>query len=111
MQKIKIEIKWAIIFVIMMLAWMLMERLTGLVITALITVISPLTQIITVEIISPHYFSNAMQYAVEEGKMTTEQAEKYFNLGNYIVQTVIFTPIMGIITTAIVAIFTKRKGS
>ena len=30
MKKIKIEIKWAIIFTIMVLVWMFMEKLTGL---------------------------------------------------------------------------------
>jgi hypothetical protein len=38
-----------------------------------------------------------------------EAAEKYFNLKNFIIEGLIFAPIMGIFTSAIVAIFTKSK--
>lgn len=158
MEKIKIEIKWAIIFVVMMLLWMVLERLsglhdqhiayhpivtnfvaipaiiifalallnkrnafyngkmtwgqgfiTGVVMTAFITIVSPLTQYLTTAVISPDYFTNVIEYTVEQGKMTREEAEAYFNTNNYLVQTVMFTPVMGIVTTAIVAIFTRKK--
>jgi hypothetical protein len=158
MSKYKIEVKWAVIFVLMTLAWMVLEKLaglhdenidmhpvytnfiaipaiiiyvlalldkrknyysgamtykqgfiTGLIITAIITILSPLTQYIISTFITPDYFSNAIGYAVSEGIMTKEEAEGYFNLSNYIVQVLIGTPIMGIITTAIVAIFTRKK--
>lgn len=83
--------------------------ISGLIITAIVTVFSPLTQIITSLIITPHFFTNAIAYAVEHGKVTREQAEKYFSLTSYIVQGLIGAPVMGIITTAIVAIFTVKK--
>ena len=41
--------------------------------------------------------------------MTQEAAEKYFNLKSYIIQGMVGAPIMGIITTTIVALFTKKK--
>lgn len=158
MKNIKIEIKWGIIFVVMMLLWMVLEKLaglhdnnidkhyiftnfvaipaiavyvfalldkrknfyngsmsykqgfiSGLIITLIVTVISPLTQYITSTIITPDYFKNIIDYSVKENKMTREDAESYFNLSSYMVQTIIFTPVMGIITTAIVAIFTRNK--
>ena len=158
MNKIKIEIKWAIIFTLMILLWMWMERLTGLhsthidkhaiftnfiaipaiaiyvialldkrknfyhgimnykqgfisglIISLIVTILSPLTQYITSTIISPDYFPNVINFAVDKGKMTREAAENYFNLRSYIVQVLIATPIMGIITTAIVSIFTRKK--
>ena len=160
MKKIEIEIKWAIIFVVMTLIWMILEKvaglhdehidkhliytnfiaipaitiyvfalldkrkhfykgamtykqgfITGLIITAIVTVISPLTQYITSTIITPEYFPNMIGYSVEIGKMTQEAAEEYFNLKNYLLQVIIGTPVMGILTTAILAIFTRKKSA
>jgi len=160
MKKIKIEIKCAIIFVVMTLIWMFLEKLaglhdehidkhsiytnfiaipaiaiyvfalldkrknfykgamtykqgfiSGLIITAIVTVLSPLTQYITSTIITPEYFPNMIRYSVETGKMTQQAAEDYFNLKNYLVEIVIGTPVMGVMTTAIVAIFTRKKST
>lgn len=158
MKNYKIEIKWAVIFIVMMLIWMYIEKLvglhdqhidkhyiytnfvavfaiviyvfalldkrknfyngvmtykqgfiSGLIISLIVTLFSPLTQYITSEIISVDYFSNMIDYAVSEGQMTQVEAENYFNLKSYLIQVIIATPIMGIITTAIVAIFIKKK--
>jgi hypothetical protein len=158
MRSVKIEIRWAIIFCIMQLVWMLLEKLTGLydenidkhhiytnfiaipsigiyvlalldkrknfyqgtmsykqgfvsglIITLIVTLLSPLVQYLISTVIAPQYFPNAIKYAVEKGEMTQNAAESYFNLKSYIQQVVIGTPIMGIITTAIVAVFTIRK--
>ncbi|HSL88001.1 MAG TPA: DUF4199 domain-containing protein [Ignavibacteriaceae bacterium] len=158
MKNIKIEIKWAIFFFVMMLLWMVLEKLaglhdanidkhhiftnfvaipaiavyvfalldkrrnfyngimsykqgfiSGLIITLIVTVLSPLTQYITSTIITPDYFKNIIEYSVKENKMTRDDAESYFNLSGYIIQTIIFTPVMGIITTAIVTILTRSK--
>lgn len=158
MRKIRIELKWAIIFIAMMLVWMLLEKafglhsvnidkhaiysnfvaipaiiiyvfalldkrknfyngkmtykqgfITGLIISLIVTVFSPLTQYITSEIISPDYFQNVINYTVKKGEMNQVAAENFFNLKSYIVQVLIATPIMGIVTTVIVAIFTRKK--
>lgn len=158
MNKIKLELKWSMIFIAVMLLWMLIEKLTGLhsehidkhpiytnfvaipaiivyvlalldkrkkyyngvmtykqgvvsglIITLILTVLSPLTQYIISTIISPDYFSNVIEYSVKNDLMTQENAENYFNLKSYIKQTLIGTLIMGLITTIIVAFFTKKK--
>lgn len=158
MKNVKIEIKWALIFVAMQLLWMTIEKLTGLhdehidqhaiytnliaipsiiiyvlalldkrknyyngvmnykegfisglFITLIVTILSPVVQYITSTFISPDYFANAIEYTVSEDKMTREAAEEYFNLKSYVTQVLIGTPIMGIVTTAIVALFTKKK--
>ncbi len=83
--------------------------IAGLWITLFVTILSPVTQLITSLVISPDYFKNVIEFAVSEGTMTREEAEDYFNLGSYLKQTVMFTPVMGIITTAIVAIFTRKS--
>jgi len=158
MKKIKIEIKWAIIFVVMMLLWMVLEKLfglhdkhidkhmiytnlvaipailiyvfalldkrknfyggsmsyiqglvAGLIITLIITIFTPLSQYITISFISPEYFPNMIDYSTEKGLMSQEDAVSYFSLNNYIKQSIIGGAIMGIITSSIVAIFTRKK--
>jgi len=160
MKNLKIEIKWAIIFLLMSLLWMLIEKIsglhdrnidkqslytsfiaipaiaiyvfalldkrknyyqglmtykqgfiTGLIITAIVTILSPLTQYLTSEVITPEYFSNIIKYSVAGGDMTQQEAEKYFNLKSYIVQGLIGAALMGTVTSAIVAIFTRRSSS
>ncbi len=80
----------------------------GLIMTIVVTLLSPLSQYITSTIITPDYFENAIQYAVSSGASTQEEAEANFNLKNYLMITVLFTPVMGIVTTAIVALFLKK---
>jgi len=158
MEKIKIEIKWALIYIIMGFMWMFLERLlglhdehidqhayytmfitipailvyvlalldkrknyyqgvmsykqgfiSGLMITLIVTLLIPLSQYITASIITPNYFANAIRYTVEKGAMTHEGAMNYFNNKNYIIQGLIGTPVMGIIISAIVSIFTKKR--
>ena len=82
---------------------------TGLIITLFIMVLSFFTQFIVSTFITPEYFPNAIKYAVSEGMMKQEDAENYFNMKNYLVQSIIGAAIMGLLTTAIVAIFTRRK--
>lgn len=83
--------------------------LSGLIITAIVTVLSPLTQVITSAVITPDYFSNIIEYSVQQGEMTREAAEGYFNMKSYIIQGLIGAPVMGVLTTAVVAFFTKKK--
>lgn len=158
MKKIGIEIKWAIIFAVVSLLWMILEKsmglhgeniekhatitnffaipaiaifvlaildkrknyyhgkmtwiqgfLTGLVITAFIAVLTPLTQYVTHVYITPEYFTNAINFAVDNGKMELQQAQEYFNLRSYIFQSALGGVVMGLITSALVAIFTRKN--
>lgn len=159
MKNLKIEIKWAIIFSVIGLLWMLLEKLVGLhsthidkhmyltnlfaipaiivmvlalkdkkkdfyagemtykqglisgiILSVFIALLSPLTQWITSTIITPEYFPNVITYSVETGyHKSIEEAEAYFNLKNYIVQSTIGALIMGILTTAIAMIFIRSK--
>jgi hypothetical protein len=83
--------------------------MSGLVITVVVTLLSPLTQYITSTFITPQFFPNAIKHAVSTNAMTQAEAEKYFNLKSYIIQGLIGAPVMGLVTTLIVAIFTRRK--
>jgi hypothetical protein len=157
MNKYKTELKWAIWFAIMSLAWMMMERVLGwhdeliskhalltnliaipaiaiyvfalldkrktdlggymtyqqgfvcgIVISIFVMILSPVTQVLTSYIVTPHYFEHAIAYAVSSGSMNQESAEAYFNFRSYILQGLVGAPVMGIVTSAIVALFTKK---
>tara|TARA_R110002012_G_scaffold322108_1_gene555917 strand:+ start:30839 stop:31327 length:489 start_codon:yes stop_codon:yes gene_type:complete len=159
MEKIKIEMKWAALFIVMTLLWMVLEKLvglhsthidlhmyltnlfaipailvyvfalrekkkkdfkgqmtfkqgmfSGLIMTFVITLFAPLTQWIISTIITPEYFPNVIAHSVATGYHTSlEEAEAYFNLKNYIVQSTMGTLIMGVVTTLLVAFFLKTK--
>ena len=83
--------------------------ISGMIITLVVTIFSPLSQYITHKIISPEYFPNVIDYVVETGNMTREMAEQHFTIGNYIVQSTIFGIVVGAITSAVVALFLKKK--
>ncbi len=83
--------------------------LSGVIISAIIGVLSPLGQLITAYMISPDYFTNAISYGVQHGLTTQVEAEAYFNVKHYIVLSTISAPLMGIVTSAGVAFFVKSK--
>ena len=158
MKKYSIEIKWGIIFSLVSLAWMFLEKglgwhdeniaqhaiytnffaivaivlyvlalldkrknyfngtmtwsqgfISGIIISIVVAILSPLAQYLTHEFITPDYFDNVIAYAVESGAMTQEAAEEYFNLTSYIIQSFFFALVVGVVTSAIVAYFVKRK--
>jgi len=81
----------------------------GVIISVFVMLLTPLVQVITSLAISPQYFTNVINYSVANNIMTETEAKAYFNLKNYIIQSTIFAPVMGIITSAIVAFFVKTK--
>lgn len=155
----KIELKWAIIFTVMTLAWMLLERtlgwhseegikdhwwltlfffpfaiimyvlamretrrrvfkhviswkqcfLSGLLMAFFVALLSPIAQYITHNYITPEYFETVKTYSVTNDLMKIEEANDYFNIGNYIWQAAIGSFVGGAITAAIVAIFLKKN--
>lgn len=158
MSSIKTEIKWAFFFIVMMILWMVMEKLTGLydqnialhpivtnfvaipaitiyvlallnkrkkdyngvmtygqgfksgmIITIIVTLFAPLTQYLTSEVIAPEYFTNMKTFFVEHNMGTQEEADAFFNLKSYMIQAPIGALVMGTVTAAIVAIFTRKK--
>jgi len=85
--------------------------ISGLIITIIVTVFTPLTQWIISNVITPDYFDNVIQYSVETGyHKSIADAEAQFNLKSYIMQSTMGALLMGIVTSAIVAIFTRKKG-
>lgn len=159
MRNFYIETKWAILFTIMGLIWMFLEKISGLhstyihlhlyltnlyaipaiimmvlalkdkkknfyggqmnykqgfisglILSIGIALLAPVSQWIISTIITPEYFSNVISYSVETGYYKTiEEAQGYFNVENYILQSTIAALLMGIITTAIAMIFIRTK--
>ena len=158
MSRYRIEIKWALIFSVAMILWMLAERflglhdehiakhafytnffaivaigiyllalydkrknyhngymnwkegfISGVILTLGIVIVSPLVQFVINEVIAPDYFSNISRYSVETGEMTREEAEAFFNPKNYVIQSMVWAGITGIITAAITALLLRRK--
>lgn len=154
MKSIRTELKWAVIFILVSLLWMLLERLagfhdqhidkhaivtnffmipailiyylafrekkhkdlggsmtfkqgmiTGLIMTFFITLLTPLSQYLSTSVISPHYFENIIEYSVAQGEMDQATAEAYFNSSSYLVQSIIFAPVAGIMTSLIMSFF------
>ena len=129
MKTLKIEIKWAFIFMFMTFAWMFLEKLvglhsihidkhpvytmfymipaimvyvlalkdkkknfyhgnmnylqsfiSGLILTGIITLLTPLSQFVVSTWITPSYFQHAIAYAILHTQMSTAVAEDYFSL-------------------------------
>lgn len=81
---------------------------TGMIMTVIITLFSPITQAVTTYLITPEFFPNAIAYTVETGQMTREAAEASFNFRNYVLIGLIGSFVMGMITTAVVALIVKK---
>ncbi|MFC4871921.1 DUF4199 domain-containing protein [Negadavirga shengliensis] len=159
MGKISIEIKWAFVFILVQLFWMVLEKVSGLhdehidkhlyltnlfaipaiavyvfalrdkkrnyyhgqmsymqgfksgvIISLIVMVFAPLTQWITSVVITPEYFPNVIEHSLATGYyQSREEAEAYFNLRNYIIQSTVGALIMGVVTSAIVAWFVRSK--
>ena len=83
--------------------------LTGITISLIIAVLSPLSQYISNNYISPDFLENASQYAVKMKMMTVEGAKNYFNLRSYIIQSAFGALSFGVVNAAIVAYFLQNK--
>jgi len=155
--KYRLEIKWGLIFTLVLLLWMVFEKAMGwhgpkievhsiytnffavlailiyvlafldrrkngfgpmrwkqgfffgIGLAVVVTLLNPLSQWIISSLISPEYFPNAISFAVENGKLSQEEAETYFSLKNYIIQGTIGGLIMGAVTGAVVALFIQKR--
>ncbi len=82
---------------------------SGVYLTVVITVLSPICQYIIHTFIAPELLPNLVEYKVKSGYLSRDAAETYFNLESYIYQSSSFALSTGIVTSAIVAYFVKTK--
>ncbi len=83
--------------------------ISGVILSIVIALLSPIGQLITHYLISPEFFKNAIESSVERNAMQQEDAEAYFNLSSYIVQSIAGALMFGVITAAIAALILKKK--
>ena len=83
----------------------------GAIMTVFVTILAIPVFYLTVNVISPLFFTNMIDYAVSSKVYTPEQAESYFNIQSYLLQVVGGSLSMGIVTSAVIAyiIQTKKK--
>lgn len=83
--------------------------ISGTILSVVVAILSPLAQYLTHEFITPNYFENVIAYTVEKGVMKQEAAEAYFSLYSYMAQAAFGALAMGVVTSAIVALFFRSK--
>lgn len=81
---------------------------TGIFLTIVMAILTPFCQIIFHKAIAPEFFPNMIEYSVSKGN-SREMAESYFNLSSYIIQSIFATLSMGVVTSAVVALFLQTK--
>ena len=85
---------------------------SGLVISIIVSLFSPLSQWIITYVITPEYFQNVIAYSEKSGyHKTLAEAEAFFNYKNYAIQSTLWAIVMGVLTSAIVAFFVKTKSN
>ncbi|MDI1317363.1 DUF4199 domain-containing protein [Flavobacterium sp.] len=157
MKKYSIEIKWALRFTLLTLAWSIGEKAIGLhdvhienyglcsllfvfpaflffylalaekkkyfyhnsitwqqgficgaVISLIIAVLNPITQLVIYKSISPTFFDTIIAYKVKHG-MSLKTVQEVFNLKSYIIQTTLSNLSYGFVTGALVSVFIRNK--
>lgn len=85
--------------------------ISGVIISVIVALLSPLSQYVILEFITPNYFSTVIEYVVSTGEMIKEATEASFNLKSYIIQSIVGVLIIGVLTSAIVELLVKTKNS
>lgn|SRR5690606_12709798 len=158
MKKFQTELKWAVYYGIALLAWMAIEKVSGLhdqyidrqlmytnlfgmiglavfylairdkkmnyyngqmlwvqgfisgvFLATFITVLSPVYNFIIYKFISPQYFDNMIRYVESRNLQSRENAESFFNLKSYILQSSLGGISLGIIASAIVSLILRNR--
>lgn len=85
--------------------------LSGAILSLLVALLTPIVLYITFEYISLEYFTNIINYKIQNSKMTLEDAKKYFSLSNYIYTNAFSALSNGIVISAIISYFIKSKSN
>ncbi|MRG45700.1 DUF4199 family protein [Chitinophaga sp. SYP-B3965] len=81
---------------------------SGMVLTILIVLFSPVNQLIITQLVSPEYFKNMRDLAVAKG-MSPEEARSRLNTGAFIVQSVVGGLVTGALFSALVSVVIRSK--
>ncbi len=83
--------------------------LTGVAVVVITAVLAVPVQLVFHYWINPYFFEDMIEYAVNNGKSTPEQAAMYFNITSYIIQSVLGTLVFGNIIALVVALLMRTK--
>lgn len=83
--------------------------ISGIIIGLVVMVLAPVTQAIIHQFISPDYFNNAIEQAINAGYVAPDDAPKYFNLSSYMMQSMIIPMPFGAFVSSVIASFLKEK--
>lgn len=83
--------------------------MSGMLITLILTLFTPFIQFVILELISPDFLANLMEYSVKSGHDSLEDAQAFFTYSNYAVQSSIWALLSGVITTLLVAFFVQTR--
>lgn len=82
---------------------------SGMLLTILIVLFSPVNQLITSQLISPEYFKHMRDFAVHHQGMSPEEAQSRLNTGAFMVQSVVGGLVTGALFSALVAIVIRGR--
>lgn len=83
--------------------------ISGIILSLFIAVLSPVVQWIGYTVISPQFFPNAVKHFTDSHILTEAKAMEIFNLPAYMKKGITEALSMGVITSALVALFVKSK--
>lgn len=83
--------------------------LSGMFVTGVAIPLSQIGFLLFYYLINPNFFSAFSKYTVDNKIMTTEEAAKYFNLSNYLVQIAIGMLAIGLLLSLILSLTFKSK--
>lgn len=83
---------------------------SGIILSVMVALLSPLTQWMTSYVITPEYFPNVIRRSVETGYFKTNAAAAaHFNFQNYAIMGALNALVMGIVVTLVVMLFLRTK--
>lgn len=85
--------------------------ISGMILSAIIALLSPMVQYVTFTLITPSFFKNMIAYSVSHQLHTQSQAEMYFNMQSYMIQSVFGAFSFGVLTSAVVAYALRTKNT
>lgn len=83
--------------------------LSGLVLTVVIAILTPLSLYAGLTSVSPEFLTNMKNLAISKGSMSPEAAETFYGMQGYIMSSVFFALSTGVVTSAVVALFVRSK--
>ncbi len=83
--------------------------IAGLRTTVCASVFTPIAMAVSLQFLTPDFLTTMETFMVQEQWMTAEAAANYFQFSTYMIQWSVATPAVGLMLTAIAAVFAMRQ--